>query len=665
MGSRVGAYLIVLVVLSPYLHASEVDPREVIQTLRAQMKKLKTLKAEYTVDSVYGASRTPMTARVTYVKDNDKFCIVETQTDPNGRQVLQRTVYNGLDIKQYRRASGEGGQAQGAILPADHRTIKFTDDDLMSAASFSLVSPGSDERFAEFDFEFRGTELINGRNCFVVVFITPYLPGHKAFNYLWVETEGSRHVVRRNKCLIDDRLGMLLYEMRYGYDSQDGYPFPTEITYRRYDIDSRGYRDLDYEKLMCVQTLQINEPIDSSEFSFTFPEGTVVNAAPPTVSPAELKDPNPARVPDRNELPFDPNETQPDPTIEFPFPRGQFPLFVPVRFGPRTYDFVLDTGCTRTIFDLSFRPLLGAAKSMREVSTAANPVVIQVFVAPRAFVGPFNIADCKEVACANLKGFAAMLGREVHGILGMDILRKHIVQVDFDEGRITFLDGKEDNRSDWGQELPITYNRMGMPQMKLVVGGLQEQDFTIDTGYAGSGALARDGFGRLVAEGNLEPVDMPIATIAGVAGSRQVRLRRVTAEPFEYQGLIFDEGNANVVGTDFLSRHVITFDFPHDKLYLKKGRAFEKPDEAGMCGVGVIRSEGRTVVHAVYEGEPAAKAGIKAGDVILKLQGKEVSTYAIWEIRDLLRSGHGKEISMTIQRGHETKEVVVVLERSL
>jgi C-terminal processing protease CtpA/Prc len=70
-------------------------------------------------------------------------------------------------------------------------------------------------------------------------------------------------------------------------------------------------------------------------------------------------------------------------------------------------------------------------------------------------------------------------------------------------------------------------------------------------------------------------------------------------------------------------------------------------------------------VHTVYEGEPAAKAGIKAGDVILRLQGRDAGTYPIWDIRDLLRSGNGKAITMTIQRSNDVMDITVVLERQI
>jgi predicted metalloprotease with PDZ domain len=177
--------------------------------------------------------------------------------------------------------------------------------------------------------------------------------------------------------------------------------------------------------------------------------------------------------------------------------------------------------------------------------------------------------------------------------------------------------------------------------------------------------MVKDSFRLAVAQSSLKPVDTSSVTFAGVVQSRQVRTGRVTAAPFEYRGLIFTEAKGNLLGLDFLSRHVVTLDFPHDKLYLKKGKSFDKSDEAGMCGVSLVHSEGQVILTGVDKDRPAAKAGIKVGDIILKLQGRDANTYQMWEIRDLLRSGPGKEIAMTLQRGKKTKDVVVALERQI
>ncbi len=665
MGRKVSVGFVVLVLLNSCLRAAPaVDPCQIIQGLRSQMKQLKTVKAQYAVDSLYGPDKRPQKSHVTYAKDSDKYNIVENQIDPNGRNTLKRVVYDGVDLKLYIHVRDEPGQPRAAVLPADHKDVMFTDNDLLQVAEFHMVRPSRDVRYARFAYEYRGTEAVDGRNCLRIISVAPYLPGQKVFDHRWIEVSGTQYILRREVCLIDDKPEQLLYERQFSYDSAAGYPFPTRIAYRRYEIDPQGKPTLYYDKQIRVERIRINEPIDPCEFTFTFPEGTVVNIAPPTASPADLKNPGPYPIPEAKAA-YDPNQTQPDPRTEFTLTKGEFPLVLPVRFGPRTWDFIVDTGSTLTIFDLSFRAQLGEPKRAIRMLSAGNPVVTQMFAAPRAFVGPFNIAECNEVMCAGLRNLAPILGREVHGMLGMDILKGHVVQIDFDEGRLAFLDDRQGDRPNWGQEFPITYDRMRLPQMKVSIEGRAEQDFTIDTGHGGSGTLEKSLFASVVADGNLKTTETAVATLGGTSKTSDVRLHRLTVGPLEYRSIIFTEGNGNQLGSDFLSRHVVTFDFLHDKLYLKKGKSFDRPDETGMCGVSLVRPDGQTVVYAVYEGCPAAKAGIKAGDVILKLQGRDAATYRMWEIRELFRSGDGKEITLTIRRAGETIDVSLRLERSV
>ena len=361
----------------------------------------------------------------------------------------------------------------------------------------------------------------------------------------------------------------------------------------------------------------------------------------------------------------EPNRIQVDASVESTFAPGQWPLFVPVWFDSRAHDFVLDTGCTGSIFDLSLRPRLGEPRGKRKIWGLGNPMTAQVFAPPRVSPGLFDFADCNAVACVDLRGFAEVVGRDVYGVLGMDVLRKHILRIDFDEGRIAFLRSGQEDRREWGVELPITYNAMKTPQIRLAVDGQPEQDFIVDTGCETTGTLTKDSFRRVVEQGRLKPADTAMATFSGVVKSGQIRVDRLAAGPFKYHGLIFSEAKGNVLGLGFLSRHVVTFDFPLSRLYLRKGRSFDKADEAGMCGVGIVRREGRIVVSDVYKNEPAAKAGVRTGDVIVKLNGRDASTYERWQIRDLMRSGHGKEITITVQRDSEIKDVKVVLERQL
>lgn len=135
--------------------------------------------------------------------------------------------------------------------------------------------------------------------------------------------------------------------------------------------------------------------------------------------------------------------------------------------------------------------------------------------------------------------------------------------------------------------------------------------------------------------------------------------------PFEYKDLIFSEGNSSRLGLSFLSRHMVTFDFPGNKIYLKKGKQFRKTDEANMSGLHIILVSGKVVVYAVDENSPARKAGIKAQDVIQKVSGKDANVFDICHIRRLLKAGDQHKITITIKRDNDVKEVFFLLEKKI
>ena len=126
-----------------------------------------------------------------------------------------------------------------------------------------------------------------------------------------------------------------------------------------------------------------------------------------------------------------------------------------------------------------------------------------------------------------------------------------------------------------------------------------------------------------------------------------------------------DEGNENRIGLSLLSRYVVTLDFPAMKLYLRKDQAFDKPDEADMSGLHLWRLDGRTAVHSVDNDSPAETAGIRREDVVLKAGDKSAAEMDIEDLRDLLKSGDGKEIRMTLKRGEEEKAVSFKLKRRI
>jgi serine protease Do len=61
------------------------------------------------------------------------------------------------------------------------------------------------------------------------------------------------------------------------------------------------------------------------------------------------------------------------------------------------------------------------------------------------------------------------------------------------------------------------------------------------------------------------------------------------------------------------------------------------------------------LVKRVDDGSPGATAGLRAGDVIVRVNGKTITTASQWE--HALKSSEGKPVDLTVMREHKTRDV--------
>lgn len=76
------------------------------------------------------------------------------------------------------------------------------------------------------------------------------------------------------------------------------------------------------------------------------------------------------------------------------------------------------------------------------------------------------------------------------------------------------------------------------------------------------------------------------------------------------------------------------------------------------AGIGAIISHNnnRVVINEPYEGLPADKAGLKAGDIILEIDGQDMRNATVKEVSDNLKGTPGTTLTLKIQRPGESKE---------
>src|SRR4051794_20909599 len=124
---------------------------------------------------------------------------------------------------------------------------------------------------------------------------------------------------------------------------------------------------------------------------------------------------------------------------QFPIHNDGDQILLPVKFHGEVYQFVLDTGAGMNVYDTSLRPHLGAPLKVVTAKMPRGTMKMSLFSAPAAMIGSLSLQTPGPVACADLDMIRRATGHDVRGIIGMAFLAEHVVELDFDQGRLAFL----------------------------------------------------------------------------------------------------------------------------------------------------------------------------------------------------------------------------------
>ena len=81
-------------------------------------------------------------------------------------------------------------------------------------------------------------------------------------------------------------------------------------------------------------------------------------------------------------------------------------------------------------------------------------------------------------------------------------------------------------------------------------------------------------------------------------------------------------------------------------------------------GLEVAERDGRIAVVTPIDGSPAARAGVRSGDILLEIDGRTVAGGALDEIIDRMRGFVGSTVRLTVERSGEPEPLQFALERS-
>jgi Aspartyl protease len=260
-------------------------------------------------------------------------------------------------------------------------------------------------------------------------------------------------------------------------------------------------------------------------------------------------------------------------------------LQIPVRIGENDRRFIVDTGASLTVLDVA--DCDGERLAAVRAHTPSADVTLNLHTPPEAWIGNLPLRPLPCVGGYDLKRLSRGLEQSIDGILGMDFLSRYVVHINFDEGKLLFLKSLPENA---GESMPLACDlESGLPWVFAEPSSGATLPFLVDTGACTSfsGALGSPAL-KQVAKRRALPVagSDDFVDLSGSSSKKLYSGDLLRMGSFAVKEPVFVEvAVASSLDLGFWSRFVVTFDFPKNKLYVRKGKQYSRPERQS---VGVI-----------------------------------------------------------------------------
>ncbi len=395
-------------------------------------------------------------------------------------------------------------------------------------------------------------------------------------------------------------------------------------------------------------------------------------------------------------------------------------IFVPLNINGVDLTFLLDSGVNETIlFSLEDKEIdfnetekinfsgLGESKDIEGVKSERNIVTIGK-----------NYKDVEHTVFIILDesiNFSSHVGIPVNGIIGYHFFKNHQILINYSSKKITvFDDDKIFNRKKTRyEEFPLTLegNKPYMLTDVELTDTKVESKMLVDLGNSDAIWL----FPKLIEnfEYNRPNIDDFLGRgFNGDIFGKRSRIHRLylgdyvfekplTAMPDEYsiQSLKLVPDRKGSIGSEILRRFTVIFDYPNEKLYLKKNTSFNDKFRFSSTGLDIqhdgldwekdlVRIETKKSISNQFgnrsvdkeetfyynfvlkpkfsvagcrKESPCAEAGIQKNDQLVSINNRRVSGMSLEKINEYFKDQDGTKLRLELIRNDETLNITLIL----
>lgn len=320
---------------------------------------------------------------------------------------------------------------------------------------------------------------------------------------------------------------------------------------------------------------------------------------------------------------------------------------VDATLGGRPWRCLVDTGATVALVS----PAVAARERLEVLSRSRVATAGGTMTVERVALPPVEVAGRRLAAPhALVLDLAAQLGEVgagIDGLIGAPALRGAVVRLDLAGGWLGLGAAPAPDGPAAGAVWPLRWDA-GLPVVDLALGDRPPAPFLFDTGNAGALVVFAHHAAALVGD----PSTLPRVTMRELGGDvtvHQALIARCSAPGWVGRDLpaVFEAGTgarrgghfdrvAGSAGLALFGAGAVTLDGPGAQLRVELPGLPEPPPLPGGFGFALSGVAGQTPeVSAVFDGGPAMRAGVRPGQRLRAIDGRDltgIGAGAVWRM---------------------------------
>ncbi|MFZ4507995.1 MAG: PDZ domain-containing protein [Fimbriimonas sp.] len=353
--------------------------------------------------------------------------------------------------------------------------------------------------------------------------------------------------------------------------------------------------------------------------------------------------------------------------VEVPFRIGEDAIVVDATVNGKKVSLMFDTGFSGAVVlnnTINLGPATGKMTLRDFVGEFEAPTVkIKSLMLGAKKIDPTDM----EAVMSPAQDYSQTYNTHVDGIMGLSVIKHAITEINFAQKKFIFYPDSLDvtkrtpnNQTTFlAKLLPSGHSSL---EMEVFSPSQKRLRLALDTGNSFYATTHKDVLERvgLWEEGRKADFIKLSGVASGTVESWDVRLpdMKVFGVPVKTSvWSIIDLPSSSsdsdgTIGYGFLKNFNILIDYDRRRVWLEKHSPTVENDAPGDVGISAAYSDRvkRVVVFRVAPSSPAEKAGLKAGDQILSLDGKELLTPTFRQMEKLLQGEKGTKVKLAVSR---------------